>query len=54
MPRYDERIDPYASLTNSMDNTHMTEEAKHKLSNLLSSMFTDNNTEKSNNQGGLQ
>jgi hypothetical protein len=41
MPRYDERIDPIASLSDSMESTHMTEEAKHKLSNLLSSMFTD-------------
>lgn len=50
MPRYDERIDPYASLTNSMDATHMTEEAKHKLSNVLSSMFTDNSQTNSNEQ----
>jgi hypothetical protein len=41
MPKYDERMDPYASLTDSMDETHMTEEVKHKLSNVLSSMFTD-------------
>jgi hypothetical protein len=50
MPKYDERIDPYASLTNSMDETHMTEEVKHKLSNVLSSMFTDNSQTNANEQ----
>lgn len=50
MPKYDERIDPYASLTNSMEPTHMTDEAKHKLSNMLSSMFADNSQTKSNDQ----
>ncbi len=44
MPKYDERIDPNAALTNSLDATHMTEETKHKLNNVLSSMFTEKNT----------
>jgi hypothetical protein len=50
MPKYDERIDPNASLVESMDVTHMTEETKHKLSNVLTSMFTDKNTANSKDQ----
>ena len=50
MPKYDERIDPYASLTNSMDATHMTDQVKHKPSNVLSSIFTDNTAANSNEQ----
>jgi hypothetical protein len=42
MPKYDETIDPYASQVDGVDHTHMTEEAKQKLSNVLSSLFTDN------------
>jgi uncharacterized protein YfkK (UPF0435 family) len=48
MPKYDERIDPIASLSDSMELTHMTEEAKHKLSNVFSSIFTDNTVSDSN------
>lgn len=50
MPRYDERIDPIASLSESMDSTHMSEEAKHKLSNVLSSMFTDDSKSNTSEQ----
>jgi hypothetical protein len=50
MTKYDERIDPYASLNNSMDATHMTEEAKNKLSGVLSSMFNDSSKANSNEQ----
>jgi hypothetical protein len=50
MPRFDERIDPIASLSDSMDSTHMSEEAKHKLSNVLSSLFTDKSTTSSTEQ----
>lgn len=50
MPKYDERIDPIAALSDSMDSTHMTEDTKHKLSNVLSSIFTDTNGVKSSEQ----
>lgn len=51
MTRYDERIEPYASLSDSMDSTHMSEESKSKLSNLLSSMFNDDSSKETKDQG---
>jgi CTP synthase (UTP-ammonia lyase) len=51
MTKYDERIDPYASLTNSLEPTHMSERAKSKLSNILSSMFDDNSHNETKDEG---
>jgi CTP synthase (UTP-ammonia lyase) len=51
MTKYDERIDPYASLTNSLEPTHMSEKSKAKLSNILSSMFDDNSHKETKDEG---
>lgn len=46
MPKYDETIDPYASQMDNMDQTHLTDEARKKISNVFNSIFTGNSTDK--------